>query len=65
MGNTKRAVAIGLMAALGLAGCWESSDITVHEAGKYKGGKDPLLNQQASSRAESLQKRFQLVQSDR
>lgn len=58
-------LAFGLVATLGLAGCWEDTDVTVHEAGKYKGDKDPLLSQQASSRAEALQKRFQLVQADR
>lgn len=61
----KVALSLGLLVTLGLAGCWESSDVTVHEAGKYKGAKDPLLSQQASSRSEALQKRFQLVQADR
>ena len=58
-------LALGVAATLGLAGCWESSEVTLHEAGKYKGTQDPLLNQQASARTESLQKRFQLVQADR
>ena len=58
-------MALGLTAALALAGCWESTDVTVHEPGKYKGAKDPLLSQQASSRTESLRQRFQLVQADR
>jgi len=61
----KLALALGIAATLGLAGCWESSDVTLHEAGKYKGGQDPLLDQQVSSRTESLKKRFQLVQADR
>ena len=58
-------VVVTLVMTMGLSGCWESSDVTVHEAGKYKGAKDPLLSQQVSSRTESLQKRFQLVQADR
>ena len=58
-------MALGLVAALGLAGCWESTDVTLNEPGKYMGAKDPLLSQQASSRTESLRQRFQLVQADR
>ena len=52
-------------ATLMLSGCWESSEVTVHEAGKYKGSADPLMAQQAASRSEALKKRFQLVQTDR
>ena len=51
--------------SLGLSGCWESSDVTVHEAGQYKGAKDPLLAQQGAARGEALKKRFQLGQMDR
>ena len=51
--------------ATGLAGCWDSTDVTVHNPGEYKGEQDPLLAQSASSRAETLTKRFQLVQIDR
>jgi len=58
-------MALALVAVLGLAGCWESTDVTVHEPGKYMGTKDPLLSQQASSRTQSLRQRFQLVQADR
>ena len=65
MRMSKPTLIVGIVMTLGLAGCWESSDVTLHEAGKYKGGKDPLLSQQASSRVEALQKRFQLVQADR
>jgi len=52
-------------ATLTLSGCWEASDVTVHEAGKYKGRADPLMAQQGATRAEALKKRFQLVQMDR
>ena len=51
--------------AAGLAGCWDSTEVTVHNPGQYKGEPDPLLAQSASSRAETLTKRFQLVQIDR
>ncbi len=52
-------------ASLTLSGCWESSDITIANAGQYKGARDPLLSQNTASRAESLSKRFQLIQMDR
>lgn len=55
-----------LAASLGLSGCLESpSDVTLHEAGKYMGAKDPLLANSGASRTDGLQKRFQLVQVDR
>ena len=54
-----------LVGAAGLSGCYEDADVTVHEPGKYKGDKDPLLSQQAAAREEALKKRFQIVQMDR
>ena len=64
--NTKGLTAVVLLvAAAGLSGCYESTDVTVHEQGKYKGKTDPLLSQQGAARDESLKKRFQLVQLDR
>lgn len=62
-----RSITLAALAAatLALTGCWESSDITVHEPGKYKGATDPLLAQQGASRADALKKRFELVQMDR
>lgn len=64
--NTRGLITVGLlMAAAGLAGCYEDTDVTLHEPGKYKGPKDPLTDQQAAAREEALQKRFQLVQTDR
>jgi len=59
-------LALLVTASLSLSGCWESTDITTAKAGQYKGKKkDPLLSQNTASRAESLSKRFQLVQMDR
>lgn len=58
------AVAV-VVATAGLSGCWENSDVTLHEPGKYKGMKDPLLTQQTAARDEALKKRFELVQVDR
>ncbi|MDX1512778.1 MAG: hypothetical protein R3174_03450 [Gammaproteobacteria bacterium] len=64
--KTKGIVAAAVViASAGLSGCWEDSEVTVHEPGKYKGMKDPLLTQQASARDEALKKRFELVQVDR
>ncbi|HSH43624.1 MAG TPA: hypothetical protein VK973_16005 [Arenicellales bacterium] len=61
--------AIQVLALLGgtalLAGCYDSADVTVHEPGEYKGTSDPLLNSDAESRAETLEERFKLVQTDR
>lgn len=51
--------------AAGVTGCWDSTEVTVHSPGKYKGEQDPLLAQTASARTETLMKRFQLVQVDR
>ena len=50
---------------LGLAGCYEASDVTVHEPGVYKGPKDPLLETDANKRKEELIARFNQVQRDR
>ena len=60
---TRTAAAVVL--AAGLAGCWDTTEVTVHNPGEYKGPADPLLSQAASARAESLTERFQRVQADR
>ena len=57
--------AAAVVLAAGLAGCWDSTEVTVHNPGEYKGEADPLLAQAASTRAEALSKRFQAVQADR
>lgn len=48
-----------------LAGCYESPTVTSYEPGVYKGPKDPLLQASADQRAETMRKRFELVQMDR
>ena len=48
-----------------LASCTESSNITVHEPGVYKGASDPLLTANADERAKTLRERFQSGQLDR
>lgn len=52
-------------AALLVAGCYESAEVNVYEPGEYKGTSDPLLSKDAESRANSLEERFNLVQTDR
>ena len=62
--NATRTVAAVVLVA-GLAGCWDSTEVTVHNPGEYKGEQDPLLAQSASARSETLTRRFQTVQADR
>ena len=55
-----------LASAVITSGCYESTSVTVHKQGEYKGVQDPLLDAKATAeREEVLQKRFQLVQVDR
>lgn len=56
-------ITLGLVAAL--AGCYESTDVTEFEPGVYKGQSDPLLSADASERAETLEERFNTIQTDR
>ena len=60
---TRTAAAVVL--AAGLAGCWDSTEVTVHHPGEYKGPVDPLLSQAASARSEPLAERLRHVQADR
>ncbi|MCP4407527.1 MAG: hypothetical protein GY807_07155 [Gammaproteobacteria bacterium] len=47
-------------------GCHEPPEVTIHEAGVYKGAKDPLLDRRRQTgSADELVKRFNLVQIDR
>ncbi len=55
-----------LAGAVIMSGCYESTDITVHKQGEYKGMEDPLLDAKSTAEREDvLQKRFQMVQVDR
>ena len=63
---TKRMMAATVMAvAFLVSGCWDSGDVTIHQAGEYKGVRDPLLAQDAAEREETLKQRFALIQMDR
>lgn len=45
--------------ALGLAGCYESTGVTMHEPGEYKGAQDPLHDKLADdAHREQLNARF-------
>lgn len=48
-----------------LVGCSESSSVTVHKPGVYKGASDPLLSANSEERANALSDRFTLGQLDR
>jgi len=65
--NRRGALTIAVLAgAVVTSGCWESSDMTAHEPGQFRGQKDPLLDAKSTAeRQEVLQKRFQMVQVDR
>ena len=59
-------IAFAAIAICTLGGCYGPQDVTLHQAGVYKGSKDPLLQQHGQAQAkETLQQRFDLVQTDR
>lgn len=41
-----------------LTGCYESSSVTVHKPGVYKGANDPLLSANTEERVSALNARF-------
>ncbi|AHE97256.1 hypothetical protein [Thioalkalivibrio paradoxus] len=59
--------AVSLAAVLPLlAGCYESRDVTLHDAGVYKGKTDPLVEMSADpAYQERLRERLLMVQTDR
>ncbi|MEJ2344551.1 MAG: hypothetical protein P8076_03390 [Gammaproteobacteria bacterium] len=65
----KRRVALTVLAAIttaGVAGCYQSPDVSMHEPGVYKGGRDPLQAlEKKPEQQKKLQERFNLVQVDR
>jgi hypothetical protein len=55
-------ISLGVM----LAGCSDSSDVTLYKPGVYKGAVDPLIEKQRSpAQQEKLLARFNQVQTDR
>jgi hypothetical protein len=67
MSPAERAVLFGVMISLAaLPGCYENTDVTLHEPGEYKGQKDDLIAQQArEGQQQRLRDRFMAVQTDR
>lgn len=49
---------------LSLSACYEDTDVTMHQAGEYK-GKIDIHSQTAEQREAILAKRFNQVQTDR
>lgn len=55
-----------ITAVLLLTGCAESTDVTLHKPGVYKGPTDPLIEKQRSpAQQEALLARFNQIQKDR
>jgi len=55
-----------LVVLTGLTGCYESTSVTLHEPGVYKGSSDPLLAVEDSQQhQEDLRKRFEQGQAPR
>ena len=48
-----------------LTGCNQSSSVTMHKPGVYKGASDPLLSANTEERATALSERFTMGQLDR
>ncbi|MDT8310777.1 MAG: hypothetical protein RQ732_04960 [Methylophaga sp.] len=53
-----------ILAACLLSACYEDTDVTLHEAGVYKGSEDKHA-MSAEKRADVLKQRFNQVQTDR
>lgn len=53
-----------IIALFSLAGCYEDTDVTLHQAGVYK-GKIDIHTQTKEERQAILKKRFSQVQTDR
>lgn len=59
-------VLVGTIVPLGLVGCSNSDDVTLHKPGVYKGPVDPLIEKQRSAeQQEKLIARFNQIQTDR
>lgn len=49
---------------LALSACYESTDVTVHKPGVYKGARDPLIVKLRSPEMQQkLRERFAMIQS--
>lgn len=57
-------IVILLSLLMGLSGCYEDLNITLHKSHAYKGGLDPHSDD-SKTRERKLSRRFELVQTDR
>ncbi len=64
LGTSAKILGVAMATAL-LAGCWDSTEVTMHRPGEYMGKSDPLLRQSATTRTDTLSERFETVQTDR
>ncbi len=59
-------LALALLGLTALVGCYEDTNVTLHEQGVYKGETDPLLKVEADKQhQQQLRERFRQVQADR
>ncbi|KPK58975.1 MAG: hypothetical protein PVI25_05820 [Gammaproteobacteria bacterium] len=58
-------LAATLLVLVSLTGCYESTSVTLHEPGVYKGSDDPLLALDDQAQEEALRKRFEEGQAPR
>lgn len=59
-------IMILLVSSVLLSGCYDDVNVTLYEAGEYKGTIDPLVEASKSTAyKERLRKRFDMVQTDR
>lgn len=59
-------MAMALLAMFMLTGCYETTDVVIHEPGVYKGAKDPLLAVEGTPQHEAeLRERFMEGQAPR
>lgn len=61
-----RTIAMVMLATLMVSGCYETTDVVIHEPGVYKGPKDPLLAVDGTPKfEEQLRERFMEGQAPR
>jgi len=64
--RVKSMIAVVMLAATMLAGCYESPKVVLHKPGVYKGPADPLVAKEATpEQQQKLLARFNQVQTDR
>jgi type IV pilus biogenesis protein CpaD/CtpE len=65
-GRVKPMIALAVLTAALLAGCYESPKVVLHKPGVYKGPTDPLVAKEATpEQQQKLLARFNQIQTDR